>query len=767
MLLAVAGWSFANVRLQEDVAALLPDDASRVAEDFRLLQQTPFARKLVITLSARPGVENEQLFAAADRFAAALPPELFSRVLTGPDGSRSPQLLPQMIRMLPSLADGDDLRALQKIDNETVRERLAERYEQLLSPQGWGMKELVRSDPLDLAPLGLAKLQAVNLIPGARVVDGHFLSSDGLHALLLADTPVAITDVTGSERLLAAFEQARKSLPPGIEAGLISGHRYTVANASAIKQDLAVVLSLSSVAILGIYVGFLRSRWALFVFLLPSSVLVLASGAVAALYPAVFAMTIGFGGVLLGIADEYAMHVYFAFRRGTNDPAATLGAVARPVLYGCLATLCSFAVMFLSVLPGQRQLAFYAMLGIVLALVLSLVALPHLIRPATRPEELGEVRALRVSAERPRIWLLILWGGLLALCLWQSTGLRFNGELRALSFTPTELRLAEADVQRIWGNMRGKALVFVEGETLEAALNANEQLYRFLRGRLPQKEIVSLAPLLPGPVTAAAHRRAWSEFWAGRDGQRILFDLHREGEAFGFAARAFQPFQTLAVAPPLSRPDDWRNAGLGELIDALLLPNGSGFRVLTLLPDVPATVALFDGASPGETGGAHLVSQSRFGQQVSIAIGRDFGRYLWLTLLIVVVLVIVLLREPRKVLLALVPVATGLLVMFGVMAWRGIEFNLFNIVATVLIIGLCVDYGIFMVCKLSDAEDHSGDRAVLVSGLTTIAGFGILVLAKHPAMHSIGVTVLLGIGAAIPAALLVIPALYRLTEKRP
>ena len=179
-----------------------------------------------------------------------------------------------------------------------------------------------------------------------------------------------------------------------------------------------------------------------------------------------------------------------------------------------------------------------------------------------------------------------------------------------------------------------------------------------------------------------------------------------------------------------------------------------------------ATVALFDAADPSATGRAHLVSQSRFGQQVSTAIGRDFGRYLGLTLLIVVALVVALLRNVRKVLLALVPVVTGLLVMFGGMGLCGIEFNLFNIVATVLIIGLCVDYGIFMVCKLSDAADHAGDRAVLVSGLTTIAGFGILVLARHPAMHSIGVTVLLGIGAAIPSALLVIPALYRLTEKQ-
>lgn len=754
------------MRLQEDVAALLPDDGSHVAEDFRLLQQTPFARKLVITVGARPGVESEVLFAAVDRLAAALPGELFSRVTSGPDSATAPQLLPQLVRLLPSLADDADRRRLAALDGEAVRERLADSYEQLLSPEGWGMKGLVRSDPLGLAPLGLAKLRAVNLIPGARVVDGHFLSADGSHALLLADTPVAITDVTGSERLLAAFDRARRVLPPGVTATLVSGHRYTVANASAIKQDLALVLSLSSLAILGIYLGFLRSRWAFFVFLLPSSVLILASGAVAVLYPAVFAMTIGFGGVLLGIADEYAMHVYFAFRRGTADPAATLGAVARPVLFGCLVTFCSFAVMLLSVLPGQRQLAVYAMLGIVLALLLSLVALPHLIKPAERPEPLGEIRALRVAALRPRRWLLLLWLLLLAVCAWQATALRFNGELRAINYTPSELRQDEDDVQRLWGQMRGKALVFVEGTTLEAALTANEQLYRYLRQRLPQEEIVSLAPLLPAPATAAANRSFWSSFWAGRDGQRILFDLRHEGQFYGFTGQAFAPFVALTAAPPAPRPEDWRSAGLGELLDALLLSQAGGYRVVTLIPDGAATLALFDAADPAQTGRAHLVSQGRFGRQVSAAIARDFGRYLGLTLLVVVVLVALLLRNLRKVLLALVPVVTGLLTMFGVMGLCGIEFNLFNIVATVLIIGLCVDYGIFMVCKLDDPADQVGDRTVLVTGLTTIAGFGILVLARHPAMHSIGVTVLLGIGAAIPAALLVIPVLYRLTEKR-
>ena len=96
--------------------------------------------------------------------------------------------------------------------------------------------------------------------------------------------------------------------------------------------------------------------------------------------------------------------------------------------------------------------------------------------------------------------------------------------------------------------------------------------------------------------------------------------------------------------------------------------------------------------------------------------------------------------------------------MFGAMAWLGLELNLFNVVASILIIGLGVDYGIFMVCHGQQEQDLASARAVLVSGLTTLVGFGALVLAEHPALHSIGLTVLLGISAAVPTAVLVIPA---------
>jgi predicted RND superfamily exporter protein len=201
-----------------------------------------------------------------------------------------------------------------------------------------------------------------------------------------------------------------------------------------------------------------------------------------------------------------------------------------------------------------------------------------------------------------------------------------------------------------------------------------------------------------------------------------------------------------------------RQAGLGNLVDSLVLGEGAAAEVLTLVPDGPELADLVEGQLQGAV---QLVSQSRFRREISAAISHDFFRFIISASVVVVLLLLLLFRRVDKVLAALVPVGTGLIVMFGCMGTLGLEFNLFNIIACILVIGLGVDYGIFMVCKSAEGHSAATDKAVLVSGLTTLAGFGALVLARHPALHSIGVTVLLGIGAAIPAALLVVPVLYR------
>ncbi len=763
LLVGFSAWFLSSLQVEESIEAMLPDGRSQVARDFRLLQQAPFARKLVIHLRAAEGIDSDRLLVATDRLRAALPNTLFNNPLSGPGELTTSPLLRQLGDYLPRLADSDDLQTIAgSLSPEQIDARVADDLAQLLQPQGVALKKQLRRDPLQLDSLALQKLRYLNPIPGVRLQDGHFISRDGRSSLILADTPVAITDAAGSRALLDAFALAKAQLPEGISAELVSGHPYTLANAEAIQGDMQRVLLVSGIGILLLFLLFLRSLQALFVYLLPLLSMLVALLVTAGWFGSLSGITVGFGAVLLGITIDFGLHVYFALRCGSGpvDRGQLLQAVSRPVLFGGLTTLAAFAVLLRSELPGQRQLAVFAIAGIVAALVLALLFLPHFIgeRKEAACSTRKELRR-HIYDRSPglRKLVLLVWLLVAGLSAWQAQGLRINGELRQLGYLPVELQQAEQRLSDSWGNMRGRALVFAAASDLESALQRNEQVWRLLKERGLADDAVSLGTLLPSQQTQQQRLQQWENFW--QQHRAATLDLLQvSGQKYGFSADAFAPFWERLERTPLPlAPQQLRDWGLGSLLDNLLLKNDQGYQLVSLVPDRPELISGLDAAF-ADLPGVTLVSQSRFGRELSQEIGADFGRFISYSGIAVVLLLLLLFRRLTDLLLALLPVLTGLLVMFGGMVWLGLEMNLFNVVASILIIGLGVDYGIFMVCHGQQEANLASSRAILVSGLTTLVGFGSLVLAKHPALYSIGLTVLLGIAAAVPTAVLVIPA---------
>jgi predicted exporter len=621
------------------------------------------------------------------------------------------------------------------------------------------LKDKIRRDPFDLQRLALLKLRYLSPLPGVRLVEGHFLSRDGRSSLILADTPVLITDAVGGKELLDAFAMARQQLPAGISADLISGHPYTMANVETIQADMRLVLSVSGVGILLLFVVFLRRLKALAVYLLPLFSIMIALLVSSLWFGQLSGITVGFGAVLLGITIDFGLHVYFALLHGRGTRAELLRAVSRPVLFGGLTTLVAFAMLLQSELPGQRQLAIFAMAGIGAAILLALFFLPHFIghgrQTYGQPQRYS--RHIYESVPSLRWVVLALWFVIILLSATQAPKVSINGELRQLSYLPAELQQAEQRLADVWGNMRGRALVFVAASDLQTALQRNEEVWRLLGQHQLQDDAVSLAPMFSSNQTQQKRLHDWQEFWQQHRAatqERLL----TTGAKYGFSANAFAPFiETLDQAPELIDIERLERWGLKPLLENLLLSDDHGYQLLSLIPDRPDLINQLE-TELTKLPGVTLVSQSRFGRQLSQEISSDFSRFIVYAGAAVLVLLFILFRRLPEVLLSLLPVVTGILVMFGGMGWLGLDMNLFNVVASILIIGLGVDYGIFMVCHGQQGDNLASSRAVLVSGLTTLVGFGALVLAKHPAMYSIGLTVLLGICAAVPTAVLVIPA---------
>ena len=115
----------------------------------------------------------------------------------------------------------------------------------------------------------------------------------------------------------------------------------------------------------------------------------------------------------------------------------------------------------------------------------------------------------------------------------------------------------------------------------------------------------------------------------------------------------------------------------------------------------------------------------------------------WWALGAIVILVFLHFRAVLPVLLSLLPVAVGALWMVGFMGWTGIPFNPANIMTLPLVIGIGVTNGIHILNRFAEERSpgilaKSTGKAVLVSGLTTIAGFGSLIVGEHRGIQSLG-----------------------------
>src|SRR5262249_47349526 len=143
-------------------------------------------------------------------------------------------------------------------------------------------------------------------------------------------------------------------------------------------------------------------------------------------------------------------------------------------------------------------------------------------------------------------------------------------------------------------------------------------------------------------------------------------------------------------------------------------------------------------------------------------------------LVLVAAITLAVLRGVRGTALSLAPVVLGVVWTLGVMRVLGLEFNLANVWALPLIIGTAAEYGLNIYVRFREGIDGGGPRfpesvilGVTLSWLTTIAGFGSLMVAHHRGIFSLGLLLSIGSTASLGGALFVLPVLIELFVKPP
>lgn len=121
-------------------------------------------------------------------------------------------------------------------------------------------------------------------------------------------------------------------------------------------------------------------------------------------------------------------------------------------------------------------------------------------------------------------------------------------------------------------------------------------------------------------------------------------------------------------------------------------------------------------------------------------------------------------RNLKDTLLAVAPLLAGLLGTFEAMGLLRINFNLVNFISASILVGISVDFGVHIVHRYRESGEESSDlgstpRAIILTALTNLIGFGSLITAQHLGARSFGVLMVIGGMACLIASMLILPNL--------
>ena len=143
-----------------------------------------------------------------------------------------------------------------------------------------------------------------------------------------------------------------------------------------------------------------------------------------------------------------------------------------------------------------------------------------------------------------------------------------------------------------------------------------------------------------------------------------------------------------------------------------------------------------------------------------------------LTLTVVTLVLLIDLRSFIDTFLVLTPLLSALIWVTGFMYVFDIKLNLYNMIAFPTIIGMGIDNGVHIFHRYRETGLNSmrlvlrtTGLALLATSLTTMVGFSGLVWAKHPALSSIGVLSLIGLGSCFVTSVTLLPALLQIRER--
>ena len=714
------------------------------------------------------------------------------------------------------------------------------RNEALIAAPGPAAEALAKNllrDPLRLHEFVLDRLeshQPFRTLPGSDAL----ISADGRSLLIRITGTRPPSDIAFSRELTESIrELAMESNTARLELDISGAYAIAAASERAIRRDMIVTV-LSAVTLLQVFfmLAFRRPLRSFSLAFAPVALGVLFGfGAYALTAHELTPMTAVIGGILAGLGIDYTIHYLSHYRAHRGGGAAaveaageTSRALALPLLAAWLTSVFGFVAIGWSSTAMVRDFAILGAFGLAGAFLAALVVLPAMLVVTARSRLAGELvrRAsgeesgeqaprlnnsshrsglklriepmLRVLSRRPTLWLacgaVIAAAAIVVVATQDDDLLPLETDLTVMHPRPNPPLEAQHRIAECMGTSADSLIVYMSAdspaELVALAHDANRRLESAQSRDVGITGTFGLASLLPDPRITDERAATFSP----DDLQRILQDFHGSIEQSVFDWGAVEPYaQFLERLLTASSPPQIDSLLEYEQLAETILPRHAFDQ-----PAEPVTEAitfvfidrpLTDRATRGQIidtvrsalsdlDNATLTGLSVIRHDTEHTIHRDLPRLMLIAVAVVAAFMLVYFRSIIDALLALLPTAFALLCLAAFMHLSHAKLNMVNLVSIPLLIGICVDYGIFLVSRARwRSLRHTGtsdllDRitptchAVMISAATTTLGFGSLVFTSVPAIRSLGLTVGIGVAGGLAATLFLLVPIYAMKTRR-
>ena len=660
-------------------------------------------------------------------------------------------LLTDIDRAALSGPDRDPTKMLARRLNEPFLASVGTRVQD--DPFGW-LQHWLDQQPWSRSPL----------VPEDDLLTAH---RDSLtYVMVIATLRGSSYDDRVQRESLGALDQAWQRVSdahPGVKLLRTGAVFYAAAARAGAERDMHVVGLASTLGIALLLFWTFRSPRPLLVAFLSTTVGVTSALTLTVLlFGQIHLLTLVFGAALLGEAVDYSIQ-YLCARSNAGPSWHPQRGVqqVRPALLLALGTsLLGYALLGLVPFPALRQMACFAMVGMVVACFSVFWLLPvFAASPTRKPLTPLLVRTARTWQQ----WVMHCAKGsrgaavcglalVVALPGWWQLG--HNDDIRMLVTSPAALTQQEARIREITGIGNGNQFYLVTGSSSEQTLEREEALEQRLQSLVTHHRLdgwTGVAGMVPSAQKQRNTQSALASLFAPDAALKTTLVQAGLKTSVADAYLAAWPGQMLTI-------DAWLSMPVSTPFRYLWMSDNERGYASIVLPQGQEDATVLRAATEGLQG-VSLVDKPA-------SVSALFGRYrqyasLWLLAALVLVGAAFTWRYGRGAPRVLAPPLLGIGFTLAVLGYLGQPLTLFHWMAMMLVLGVGANYAVF----LREGEPHTAHlpgasyASVLLSAVTALLSFGLLGLSTMPALQHFGITLLLGIGftallapASLPAS---------------